>query len=214
LHDQKLLADIPKDFRSVDARFPLDSKHTIYAVCPNPDCHATYKPKYSDASPVPSYESFCTHKQFPNGKTCGTCLLRPRRVGGQTVCVPIKPFVAYSFKDWVAGLLSRPGFEEKMDQAWESNCTHDSELKDIFDGEILQEFRGPDCNHFSTGGEQGCYVFSLCVDYFNPLGNKQAGKKKSVGMVSLVCLNLPAINQRTCFFMVSYLVPMSHHLTV
>ena len=33
--------------------------------------------------------------------------------------------------------------------------------------------------------------FSLCVDYFNPLGNKQAGKKKSIGLISLVCLNLP-----------------------
>jgi hypothetical protein len=29
------------------------------------------------------------------------------------------------------------------------------------------------------------------VDYFNPLGNKQAGKKKSIGLISLVCLNLP-----------------------
>ena len=27
LHDQKLLVDIPKDFRSVDARFSQDSKH-------------------------------------------------------------------------------------------------------------------------------------------------------------------------------------------
>ena len=77
-----------------------------------------------------------------------------------------------------------------MDQAWKSNCAHDSELKDIFDGEILREFRGPDGNHFSAGGGEGRYAFSLCVDYFNPLGNKQAGKKKSVGMVSLVCLNL------------------------
>ena len=34
-------------------------------------------------------------------------------------------------------------------------------------------------------------TFSPCVDFFNPLGNKQAGKKKSIGMISLVCLNLP-----------------------
>ena len=26
--------------------------------------------------------------------------------------------------------------------------------------------------------------------YFNPLGNKQAGKKKSIGLILLVCLNL------------------------
>ena len=29
------------------------------------------------------------------------------------------------------------------------------------------------------------------MDYFNPLDNKQAGKKNSIGLISLVCLNLP-----------------------
>ena len=44
LHDQKLLVDIPKDFQSVDTCFPLDSKHTIYAVCPNIDCLLSTNP--------------------------------------------------------------------------------------------------------------------------------------------------------------------------
>ncbi|KAJ3502990.1 hypothetical protein NLJ89_g8636 [Agrocybe chaxingu] len=99
------------------------------------------------------------------------------------------------FKDWLAGILSRVGFEEKMDAAWKS-CPRarrnaNVEMTDIFDGQILQDFKGPDGMHFGIGGDEGRYVFSLCVDYFNPLGNKQAGKKKSVGLVSLVCLNLP-----------------------
>ena len=34
-------------------------------------------------------------------------------------------------------------------------------------------------------------MFSLSVDFFNPLGNKQAGKKISIGLITLVCLNLP-----------------------
>ena len=108
--------------------------------------------------------------------------------------LPIKPFIAFSFKDWLGGLLSQSGFEEKMDNAW-APCTNGStplkEMKDIFDAEILQNFKGFDGQHFSAGGEEGRYVFSLCVDYFNPLGNKQAGKKKSIGLISLVCLNLP-----------------------
>ncbi|KJA19404.1 hypothetical protein HYPSUDRAFT_143849, partial [Hypholoma sublateritium FD-334 SS-4] len=66
-------------------------------------------------------------------------------------------------------------------------------MRDIFDGEMLRNFKGPDGEHFSCGGEdgEGRYAFSLCIDFFNPLGNKQAGKKKSVGLISLVCLNLP-----------------------
>ena len=191
LHDQKLLADIPQDFHSAERHFPLKSKHTIYAVCPNPDCHATYKPTFMNNSPIPIYERHCTYKRFAQGKKCGTPLLQPHRVGSQVVHLPIKPFVGYSFKDWVAGLVSRPELEGKMDAAWNSSWC-DGEMKDIFDGEILRDFNGPDGqSHFGDGKGEGRYVFSLCVDYFNPLGNKQAGKKKSIGLILLVCLNLP-----------------------
>ena len=64
-------------------------------------------------------------------------------------------------------------------------------MKDIFNAEVLHNFKGLDGQHFSTGGKEGWYVFSLCINYFNPLGNKQAGKKKSIGLISMVCLNLP-----------------------
>ena len=66
-------------------------------------------------------------------------------------------------------------------------------MSNIFDGEILQNFKGFNSQYFSTSpsGKEGQYVFSLCMDYFNPLGNKQAGKKKSIGLILLVCLNLP-----------------------
>ncbi len=32
-------------------------------------------------------------------------------------------------------------------------------------------------NFLLSGGEQGRYVLSLCVDFFNPYSNKQAGEK-------------------------------------
>jgi hypothetical protein len=31
----------------------------------------------------------------------------------------------------------------------------------------------------------------VCVYFFNPYTNKQAGKKASIGIISLVCLSLP-----------------------
>ncbi len=101
--------------------------------------------------------------------------------------------MAFSFKDWLAGLLSRPGIEKMMDGAWEkcNNQFPGGEMKDIFEGKVVHNFQGPDGMHFGLSGEEGRYLFSLGVDFFNPLGNKQAGKKRSVGPVSLVCLNLP-----------------------
>lgn len=192
--DEKLLGDIPTDLRATEKAFPLDNKTTTFAVCPNPNCHFTYEPSFQGNSPIPIYPDTCNHLEFPGGKKCGTPLLKPQRRNGRTIQVPIKRFVAFSFKDWLGGLLSRSGFEEKMDNAWApltDRLTPLKEMKDIFDAEILQNFEAFDGQHFSASGEEGRYVFSLCVDYFNPLGNKQAGKKKSIGLISLVCLNLP-----------------------
>ncbi|PBK84326.1 hypothetical protein ARMGADRAFT_909495, partial [Armillaria gallica] len=101
---------------------------------------------------------------------------------------PIKTFVSFNFKNWLAGLLSCSGFEESMDAAWTAGAN--SEMRDIFDGQILCEFKGPDGLHFSISNREGCYIFSLGCDFFNSHGNKQAGKKKSIGILSLVCLNL------------------------
>jgi len=192
--DEKLLADIPADPRSAEAKFNLASKHTIYAVCPNVDCHKLYKPKFVEGSPIPNYPEICSHQQFNGGPECGTPLLKSKNIDGVTVGLPIKPFTAFCFKDWLGALLSRPGLEAKMDEAWiqhNKGGSGSDEMEDILDGEILRNFEGPDGKHFSIGGTEGRYVFSLGMDFFNPLGNKQAGKKKSVGMISLVCLNLP-----------------------
>ena len=192
-HDRKLLADIPADSRSPDGKFHLKSRHTAYAVCPNANCHALYKPSFIDGSPSPIYPSVCSHKEFSNGPNCGTQLLKPHSANGVSIQIPIKHFVAFCLKDWLGGLLSRPGFEEMMDDAWEkcNASSVDKDIGDIFEGEVIRNFQGPDSKHFGMRGNEGRYLFSLCVDFFNPLGNRQAGKKKSVGLVSLVCLNLP-----------------------
>lgn len=188
--DEKLLGDIPTDLRATENAFSLDNKTTIFAVCPNPNCHFTYAPSFQGDSPIPIYPDTCNHVEFRGGRECGTRLLERLHRNGHTIQVPIKRFVAFSFKDWLGGLLSRSGFEEKMDNAW-APSTPLKEMDDIFDAEVLQNFKGFDCRHFGAGGEEGRYVFSLCVDYFNPLGNKQAGKKRSIGLISLLCLNLP-----------------------
>ena len=190
--DKKLLSRFPADPRSIEAQFHLEGKHTIYTVCPNEACHATYKPTFQDDSPIPNYPTRCTQSRF--SKVCKEFLLRPRDIDGHVILRPIKPFVYFDFRDWVGSLLARPGFEDKMDSAWNTSASDDPAadcMHDIFDGEMLRNFNGPDGKHFSVSSEEGRYVFSLCVDFFNPLSNKQAGKKVSVGLISLVCLNLP-----------------------
>ena len=188
-HDKKLLSGFPINPHSIKAKFHLESKHTIYAVCPNKVCHTTYKPKFQGNTPIPIYPTQCTQTCF--SKTCKEFLLHSCDIGGKTILLPIKPFVYFDFKDWVGGLLARPCFKDKMDSAWNVTDPLVDCIHDIFDGEVLRNFRGPDGKHFSVSGKEGHYIFSLYVNFFNPLSNKQAGKKMSVGLISLVCFNLP-----------------------
>lgn len=109
--------------------------------------------------------------------------------------MPIKTFVYFSPVEWLGRFLSRPGLEAEMDHSWSNaqNFRKSSPglMRDIFDGDLLRNFKGPNGKHFSVGDGEGRYVFSLSVDFFNPLENKQAGKKISIGIITVVCLNLP-----------------------
>ena len=156
--DEKLLSNIPTDLHTTEKAFSLDNKAMILAICPNPNCHFTYKPSFQGDSPIPIYPDTCNHLEFWGGRKCGTPLLKPQRRNGHTIQVPIKCFVAFSFKDWLGGLLSHSGFEEKMDNAWAPSTdrlTPLKEMKDIFDAEILQNFEGSDGQHFSANGKEG-----------------------------------------------------------
>jgi len=136
------------------------------------------------------YPKYCTRTEYQSDAPCGERLTRPRCIKNIDIEVPIKTFVSFDFKDWFAGLLSRPGYEERMDSAWQTKAS-DGVMHDIFDGEYVRSFKGPDGKSFSLGGEEGRYIFSLSLDFFNPYTNKQSGKKNSIGLISVVCLNLP-----------------------
>jgi hypothetical protein len=190
-YDQKLLSDFPTDPDTGVKHFRLEGKSIIYAVCPNGKCHQTYRPTFEGNSPIPIYPKYCTHKEYWSGDRCGERLTRPQCIKDIDIEVPVKTFVSFDFKDWFAGLLSRRGYEERMDSAWQLKASEDSIMHDVFDGEYVRNFKGPDGRSFGLGGEEGRYVFSLSVDFFNPYTNKQSGKKSSVGLISVVCLNLP-----------------------
>jgi hypothetical protein len=116
--DEKLLSSIPTDPRMTEKAFNLRSINTIFAVCPKPDCHFNYQPTFQEGSPIPHYPATCSHQEFRGSPKCGTPLVKPRSVNGLTIQIPIKSFVAFSFKHWLGGMLARSGFEMKMDKAW------------------------------------------------------------------------------------------------
>ncbi len=194
VYDQKLLSDFPKDPDSAVKQFKLETLEVIYAVCPEQQCQALYPPTYQKGSPIAHYPLSCTYKSPHDSSPCSTRLTRPRRFGKVDVEVPIKRFVSFSFKNYIAELTSRSGFEDKMDAVWESSLGVGgvpAKMHDIFDGQFLHDFKDRDGYRFGRQTKEGHYIFSLPIDFFNPFTNKQAGKKVSFGVISVVCLNLP-----------------------
>lgn len=184
-----ILGGFPRDVRAATEQFHLEGKATIYAACPN--CHTTYQPILRHGIPI--YPEHCNSHH--HGVRCNELLVRPKIIQGFSVNIPIRPYIAFDFKDWMAGLLSRAGYEELMDSAWERmGLGPNGSMSDIFQGSTINQLMGPDGKkHFRFSGGEGAghYVFSIFFDNFNPLTNKIAGKKLSTGVLLLSCLNLP-----------------------
>ena len=188
-HKEDFIRNFPVDPDTATAKFPLNSTETIHAVCPNSKCHKTYAPSFADNSLIPLYPKFCTHQEFKNGQECRTALTCKQLFSSVNIEVPIKRFVSFSFKAYVAKLLTRSDMEDLIDNPRRASAS--SGMKDAHDGNFLRHFIHADGTPFVSTSSVGRYCFSLCVDFFNPFTNKQVGKKSSIGIISVVCLNIP-----------------------
>ena len=112
-----------------------------------------YKLTFIGDSPILIYPKHCMHKQYSNGDKCGKCLTKPCCIHSVDIEVPIKTFVSFNFEDWVAGILSWPGYKDCLDAAW-AEYSKDEHMQDIFHGDYVRHFKGPNGEHFSLGGDE------------------------------------------------------------
>lgn len=181
---------IPKDATTALKRFDIEPNITEYACCHT--CFAIYAPTGDSNNPV--YPEFCTWKDTTSQEEtpCGSPLLL---VSGKGKAKTSRPKRVFGYQDptsWLARLLTRSSDLEKyIEQSW--SATDGNEVKDVFDAEALKGFKGPDGKPWSVCPNDDLHlVFSMFVDWFNPYGNKQAGKSNSIGAIYMVCLSLPA----------------------
>jgi hypothetical protein len=183
-----MLKGFPRDIRTARKIFDVEATTTTYAACPT--CSATYCVKEGKKLPVN-----CDWKRYPNAKSCGTkiskLVLRDGDGDRRMVRVPIRPFLIQDFDAFKASLLSRPGMEAILDRGTLFNDTDD--MWDIKDGTRVRELEGPDGTTFWDGLKRRelRLLWSLSIDWFNPRGNKAAGKSTSTGSIVMACLNLP-----------------------
>lgn len=90
-------------------------------------------------------------------------------------------------------MLSRPGMEDLLDRNVYKTGAESGRMYDIWDGQVLRNFTDPNGEPFvgERKGSEGCYIFALNMDGFNPFYNKKGGGTSGCGAVYMVCLNLP-----------------------
>ncbi|OJT15521.1 hypothetical protein TRAPUB_7214 [Trametes pubescens] len=187
---------IPYDLRTVLKNLQVEPDIVSYACCSK--CFAIYHPDSTNSKhPFPRR---CTRGGGETGvPSCNRRLIKSRPVKASkdanpsdTADRPIRTYVYRKFKSWLADFLGRPGIETAILESWlrdvdPAKCT------DIMDSPTIRQFIGPDGRTLFSVQQNGAVhlVFSLFVDWFNPFGNKKAGKSHSIGAIYLACLNLP-----------------------
>ncbi|RDX43315.1 hypothetical protein OH76DRAFT_1361364, partial [Lentinus brumalis] len=189
-----LLNALPSDIRTVLKALKAEPDVVLYATCSA--CCATYAP--SEDNPDDPYPHVCTYSEM-NQPICGTPLVYAthKTQNGQKKVVykSIKTYPYRSIKWYIAALLARVGVEDLLEKSFSEEELGElvETWRDIMESTRIRRFRGPDGRtRFSVqvNGELHL-VFAMFVDWFNPHGNKQAGKSHSVGAIYLACLNLP-----------------------
>jgi hypothetical protein len=177
---RRLLHSIGIDSRRVIKVLRLTPNARSYVCCPK--CFTCY--------PHDSYPFACTHKKTPSSAECGRRLRKSREIRGTELTIPVHRFVYHDFKEWLGEMLCCPGMEDLLDR--DVSPSRDGIMCDIWDGPELHALLDTDGKTFiRRDGSEGRYLFSFCMDGFNPFQLKQAGKKASVVAMYMVCLNLP-----------------------
>lgn len=106
-----------------------------------------------------------------------------------SVPFPIKTLFYQSIKTWLSERMMWPSFENDLilRRANTHNCS--SLYCDIYDGSQWQNFL--DETGESYPQQSGNFSFGLYLDWLNPHGVRSHSKSVSLGVISLICLNLP-----------------------
>jgi hypothetical protein len=181
------------DIRSVIDVFGFQAESIRFVCCPS--CFKLYPTDSPDPDRCQDVPDVCRYKRTPASPPCDAHLSRTRFIRGREIKGFIKEFYYYSLKDWLADMLHRPGMENTL---WEGQVagSHNTDpggtMADIFDGTAVRNLKDNLGQPFlRTCGSELRLLFGLSVDAYNPLHNKQAGKKVSSTAISLVCYNLP-----------------------
>ncbi|QRV98507.1 Transposase family Tnp2 protein [Ceratobasidium sp. AG-Ba] len=159
----------------------LEDELTTYAVCP--ECDSIYK---LDGN-IPILDE-CSNRNS-KGEICSALLFKEQHRGNCSQKKPIRRFTHQTLESWLSRFLNWPGIEDMLESTHLSNenlCT------DVWGGSYLSTFPGPgEPVFFDSSKDELQLCFLFYYNQFNYFTLKIAGKKRSSGLVMMVCLNLP-----------------------
>lgn len=175
---------IPKDVRTILKTLDLAPQADHFVCCPL--CFSLYPINERN-----QFQERCTYRPVVSGAACNAELCTSRKVKGQHKQFPCRKFVRQDFGHWLGRLLCRPGMETILDEPIRQSASFcHGPACDIWDAPVLHTIKLPDGRPFlDCDTNEGRYVFSICIDGFNPRG--KGGPPVSVGSIFFVCLNLP-----------------------
>ncbi|KIJ24110.1 hypothetical protein M422DRAFT_56537 [Sphaerobolus stellatus SS14] len=232
-YQTNIVEEVPVDVRTAISRLDLNPTLIPYACCPSCCCLYSLNKQRPNSSQesmevdeslsgdsdseasqsvieddAPGYAEFCTYKEAEESEECGARLRKSRTVLGRVYTRAIRTFYHQDLSSWLPYLLTRPGMEEVLlDMSKNAFAAHDpSILRVIWDSPTIRAFKGPDGEPFFENiGAEIRLLFSLSFDNFNPLGNKQAGKKVKSKDASLeepsyhwLQISMLSVRLRTC----------------
>lgn len=180
--------------------------------------------------------SNCTFKAVKGAKKCdeplfksrtnfqaisdkGAFHLKPYRLDPKklliSVQVPKSTYTTQTLLSWVTWFLNKRESEEEI-EAWKITVGQKS-IDFVEDIQQTPAWKNLKWLSATSPAEPPPLhlAMNLFIDWFNPMGNKQAGKSHSMGLIALNCMNLPP-NTRNLLrnFCIAGITPGTHELSV
>ncbi|KAG0151204.1 hypothetical protein CROQUDRAFT_706042, partial [Cronartium quercuum f. sp. fusiforme G11] len=134
----------------------------------------------------------CTFKAVKGANQCNEPLFQSKSsFQGISNKVPRTTYITQSILSWVTWFLNKNETEKDLD-SWALVVHHKSSefVEDIQQTPAWKSLKWLPAS--SQDDPPALHLaMNLFIDWFNPLGNKQAGKSHSMGVLAFNCLNLP-----------------------
>lgn len=124
-----------------------------------------------------------------DGDSCHTPLFQDQTRGDRAWRRPERRYSHQRLEVWLSRLLNRPGIEDLLES---TKPSPQDVMTDFWEAPYLNNLILGEPGFFNASVPNLRLAFMVYHDFFNPFSNKMAGKQRSVGVVLMVCLNLPA----------------------